>query len=95
MKNVFTSDEIDQYTRFKQQAHNLRKQQKMRQFLDPSINPIREMKAMDPLQQLEAYRASKQGLEEPKPFGIDKADAIKVMSYYGEIQLAKEKRSKQ
>ena len=49
---------------------------------------------MDPLKQLEAYRASKQGLEELQPFGIDKAEAIKVMSYYGDIWLAKKKRSK-
>ena len=49
---------------------------------------------MDPLQQLEAYRASKQGLEELQPFGIDKAEAIKVMSHYGDIWLAKKKRTK-
>ena len=49
---------------------------------------------MAPLNQLEAYSASKQGLEELQPFGIDKAEAIKVMSYYGDIWLAKKKRSK-
>ena len=49
---------------------------------------------MDPLKQLEAYRASKVGLEELQPFGIDKAEAIKVMSYYGDIWLAKKKRNK-
>ena len=34
------------------------------------------------------------GLEELQPFGIDKAEAIKVMSYYGDIWLAKKKRNK-
>ena len=43
----------------------------------------------NPLLQLEAYRASKQGVDEPKPFGIDKDEAIKVMSHYGELELAK------
>ena len=58
------------------------------------MNTKAEHKATDPLTMLEAYRASKKGTEEPKPFGIDKIDAIKVMSYYGEIQLVKDKRSK-
>ena len=49
MKNVFTSDELDQYTYFKQEAHRVKKKFKERQFLDPSINPIQEKNAMDPL----------------------------------------------
>ena len=33
--------------------------------------------------QLELYMAKKQGLEQQKPFGIDKDETIKKMSFYG------------
>jgi len=34
-------------------------------------------------------------VEEAKPFGIDKQEAIKVMSFYGDKELEKSKMSKQ
>jgi len=44
--------------------------------------------------QLEAYRALKQGLEEQKPFGIDRHEAIKVMNSVGEKELERGKTNK-
>lgn len=49
----------------------------------------------DPLKQLEMYRVAKEGKEQAKLFGIDKEDAIRVMSFYGEKELEKNKQSKQ
>jgi len=40
------------------------------------------------------YRAQKQGLEELKPFGIDRNEAIRVMSAVGEKELERTKQSK-
>ena len=48
----------------------------------------------DPLKQLEAYRAQKKGLEEQKPFGIDRHEAIKVMSIVGDRELERQKMNK-
>lgn len=50
---------------------------------------------VDPLKQLEAYRMQKQGLEEPKLFGIDRKEAIKIMSGVAEKELEKKKQNKE
>ena len=42
MKNVFTSDELDQYTHFKKEARRIRKQHKASQFLNTTMNSKRE-----------------------------------------------------
>ena len=91
MKNVFTSDELDHYLQYKREAHNIRKMRRQRALLDPSVNPIREEAAQDPLKLLEAYRASKQGIEEPKPYGIEKDWAINTMSIQGHKDLERKK----
>ena len=80
MKHVFASDELEQYEKFKREARRVRKQQKARQHLDPSVAAAE--RNMDPLKRLEDYKAVKAGLEEMRPFGIDKAEAVKVMSLY-------------
>ena len=74
---------------------NKKQKQKMR--LDPTMDPTKEVLAaqMDPLRLLEAYRVSKQGVEELQPFGIDKSEAIKVMAHYGDIWLAKHRYTKE
>ena len=82
MKHVFTSDELEQYEKFKQEARRLRKQQQARQFLDPRVSPRTLAQNMDPLRKLEDFKAAKEGLEEMKPFGIDKKESVKVMSLY-------------
>ena len=46
---------------------------------------------MDPLKMLEAYRASKKGQEEPKPYGIEKDWVINVMSIQGMKDLERKK----
>ena len=80
MKHVFTSDELEQYEKFKHEARRVRKQQKARQHLDPRVNAAAVERNMDPLKRLEDYKAAKAGLEELRPFGIDKTEAVKVMS---------------
>ena len=80
MKHVFTSDELEQYEKFKHEARRVRKQQKARQHLDPKAAALE--RNMDPLKRLEDYKAVKAGLEEMRPFGIDKTEAVKVMSLY-------------
>ena len=97
VKQVFTSDELDQYLMYKREARRIRKQLKQKQFLDPKFNAALEEKnvRIDPLKHLELYRASKEGLEEMKPFGIDRKEAIKVMSHYGEKDLEKSRQTKQ
>ena len=82
MKHVFTSDELEQYEKFKHEARRVRKQQQARQHLDPRVNALALEKNMDPLKRLEDYKAVKEGLEEMRPFGIDKKEAVKVMSLY-------------
>lgn len=82
MKHVFTSDELEQYEKFKHEARRVRKQQKARQHLDPRVNAAAVERNMDPLKRLEDYKAAKAGLEELRPFGIDKTEAVKVMSLY-------------
>ena len=61
MKNVFTSDELDQYEKFKKEAHRIKKLNRERKYLNP--NQIQERKKLDPMKQLETYMAKKQGLE--------------------------------
>lgn len=78
MKHVFTSDELEQYQKFKTES---RKKDNLKEHKDP-------------LKQLEDYRVAKEGLEELKPYGIDKKEAIKVMSFYGDKELEKTKQSR-
>jgi len=87
MKHVFTSDELDMYDKLKAEARRQKKMLKQRQQIDPSFTT----KVIDPLQELEIYKASKCGLDEVKPFGIDKNEAIKVMSFYGDKELERSK----
>ena len=91
MKQVFTSDELDMFMKFKAEAHRIKKLLKSQSLLDPKLAAPQK----DPLQQLEQYRAAKEGVEEAKPFGIDKQEAIRIMSYYGDKELEKTKMSKQ
>lgn len=51
------------------------------------------IKVIDPLEALEAYRNNKDLSLVQKPYGIDKDEAIKVMSQYGKQDLKAEKRS--
>ena len=53
MKHVFTSDELEQYEKFKHEARRVRKQQKARQHLDPRVNAAAVERNMDPLKRLE------------------------------------------
>ena len=46
------------------------------------------------MKQLEDYRASREGLVELKPYGIDNKRMIKVMSYFGDRELDKTKQSR-
>ena len=91
MKQVFTSDELDMFMKFKAEAHRVKKMLKAQTSLDPK----NILTVKDPLLQLEQYRAAKEGVEEAKPFGIDKQEAIRIMSYYGDKELEKSKMSKQ
>lgn len=95
MKLVFTSDELDEYNRFKKEARRAKKMTRNKGFLDPHNSIVDRRYTMDPLKHLEAYRAAKEGIEKPVPFGVDKTEAIKVMSLYGEKDLEKNKRTKQ
>ena len=47
MKNVFTSDELDQYDKFKKEARRIKKLNKERKYLNPSS--IQERKKLDPM----------------------------------------------
>ena len=93
MKQVFTSDELDMFMKFKAEARRVKKMLKSQQLLDPKTASCTVQK--DPLQQLEQYRAAREGVEEAKPFGIDKQEAIRIMSFYGDKELERSKMSKQ
>ena len=93
MKQVFTSDELDMFMKFKAEARRVKKMLKSQQLLDPKMAACAVQK--DPLQQLEQYRAAREGVEAAKPFGIDKQEAIRIMSFYGDKELEKSKMSKQ
>ena len=80
------------YEKFKKEAERYEKKLKNQEHLDPKL--IQSSK-LDPLLRLEDYRASREGVDEAKPFGIDKSEAIKVMSFYGELEIAKKGMNKQ
>lgn len=80
MRHVFTSEELKMLEKFKAEARLRKKKLKEDTYLDPKT----AKRQIDPLKQLEAYRASKQGLDEAKPFGIEKNETIRVMSCMGE-----------
>lgn len=86
MKHVFTSDELDQYQKLRAAAHRAAKSKILIGGGDGS--------RQDPLKQLEDYRASREGLVELKPYGIDNKRMIQVMSFFGDKELDKTKQSR-
>ena len=95
MKLVFTSDELAEYNRFKKEVRRAKKQTRNKNYLDPNNSIVDRRYMVDPLKHLESYRAAKEGIEKPMPFGVDKTEAIKVMSMYGDKDLERTKRTKQ
>ena len=55
VKQVFTSDELDHYLKYKAEARRIRKQLKQEQFLNPNFNTAIEERhnRIDPLKHLE------------------------------------------
>ena len=90
MKQVFKSDELDFYDKCKQEARQIRKLLKERNQID-NITFVTDqdtiIKKENPLQQLTAFKAAREGFEQAKPFGIDEKEVIRVMSFYGEQDL--------
>ena len=78
MKHVFTSDELDMFTKFKNEARRARKRSSVPWTPEQRFEAKRKA-----LIQLEEYRVSREGVDEAKPFGIDKEETIRVMSNQG------------
>ena len=91
MKHVFTSDELDQFVKLKKEARRQKKYIKQQK----NITTGRVVTVIDPLKQLEAFRTQKQGIEEPRPFGIDRVETIKVMSAMADKEMEVKKQSKE
>lgn len=49
---------------------------------------------LDTLKQLEELRATREGVVELKPYGIDKEETIRVLSYFGDKELEKTKQTR-